>query len=178
MPLLPTTTMTELEAAVPSARRVLFAHYHLGGCNACAYGADETLEELCARNELDLAEVIGKLEQAAATDAALSISPSELSAALAGADPPTLVDIRTREEHEAVKLPGSLFFTQALAEEMRGWDRQRFFVLYDHTGPRALDAAAFQAGHGFARARALSGGIDGWSREVDPTVPRYRLERA
>jgi hypothetical protein len=31
-------------------------------------------------------------------------------------------------------------------------------------------------GHGFQNVRALRGGIDAWSREVDPNVPRYELE--
>jgi len=39
-----------------------------------------------------------------------------------------------------------------------------------------MDAAAFFAGHGFTAIRALRGGVDAWSEEVDPGVPRYELE--
>jgi rhodanese-related sulfurtransferase len=39
-----------------------------------------------------------------------------------------------------------------------------------------MDAAAYFAGHGFTNVRALRGGVDAWSREVDPKVPRYELE--
>jgi rhodanese-related sulfurtransferase len=46
----------------------------------------------------------------------------------------------------------------------------------DHQGLRAMDAAAYFLGHGFAQARALRGGIDAWSQEVDALVPRYHLE--
>jgi hypothetical protein len=43
-------------------------------------------------------------------------------------------------------------------------------------GTRGLDAAAFFAGHGFTDVRALRGGIDAWSLEVDPSLPRYTIE--
>jgi rhodanese-related sulfurtransferase len=49
-------------------------------------------------------------------------------------------------------------------------------VLVDHQGARTLDAAAYFAGHGFANVRGLRGGIDAWSLEVDPSLPRYTIE--
>jgi len=49
-------------------------------------------------------------------------------------------------------------------------------VVYDHTGERVLDAAAYLLGHGFANTRALRGGIDAYSLEVDSSVSRYRVE--
>ena len=39
-----------------------------------------------------------------------------------------------------------------------------------------LDAAAFFQGHGFENVKSLRGGIDAWSVEVDPKLPRYHLE--
>ena len=39
-----------------------------------------------------------------------------------------------------------------------------------------LDTCAWFLGHGMKNTRALRGGIDAWSREVDPSVARYRLE--
>ena len=44
--------------------------------------------------------------------------------------------------------------------------------------PIQLDAAAYFAGHGFANAKFMRGGIDAWSQEVDASVPRYKLENA
>ena len=63
-----------------------------------------------------------------------------------------------------------------MKEIMGNWDRAALTVFVDHKGTRAIDAAAYFAGHGFTQARALRGGIDAWSQEVDPTVPRYDLE--
>ena len=40
---------------------------------------------------------------------------------------------------------------------------------------RSLDAAVYFLGHGFTNVRSMEGGIDAWSREVDASVPRYRM---
>ena len=87
-----------------------------------------------------------------------------------------LLDVRTREEFEAVHIPGSTFFTQELMQELGGWDRETLIVFVDHDGTRSPDAVAYFAGHGLENVRALRGGIDAWSCEVDQTLPRYQLE--
>ena len=57
------------------------------------------------------------------------------------------------------------------------WPREDGLIaLIDHQGARSLDAAAYFAGHGFKNVRALLGGIDAWSQQVDPELPRYTLE--
>src|SRR5205085_10608174 len=87
------------------------------------------------------------------------------------------VDIRTREEHEAAKIEGTVLFSQELMQEMLGrWKREEPLVIVDHQGKKSMDAAAYFAGHGFQNVRALRGGIDAWSQEVDSKVPRYELE--
>lgn len=42
-----------------------------------------------------------------------------------------------------------------------------------HHGVRSLQAVAFLLHHGFERVYNLAGGVDAWSMEVDPAVPRY-----
>jgi rhodanese-related sulfurtransferase len=46
----------------------------------------------------------------------------------------------------------------------------------DHVGDRSLDIAAFFIGHGMKNVLALAGGIDAYAQEVDPSIPRYRIE--
>ena len=46
-------------------------------------------------------------------------------------------------------------------------------VFYCHHGPRSQQAADFFCSHGFRNVYNLDGGIDAWSAEVDPSVPRY-----
>lgn len=169
--------MDALLAAWPGARRALFARYHIGGCSSCGFQPGESLAAVCTRHDVDPAEALAHLREAAAADAALLISPPEAKRLLEGGTPPALIDLRTREEHDAVALPGSLFFTEDLQREaFATWEKDRAIILYDHTGNRSLDMAAWFVGHGLRATRALAGGIDAWSREVDRTVPRYRIE--
>jgi rhodanese-related sulfurtransferase len=125
--------------------------------------------------------MIDHLLESHANDRKLLIAPTELAALLAEAEdeglPLHLVDLRTREEFEAVAIPGARLFSQDLQREaFAAWSKTDPVVLYDHTGTRALDAAAFFAGHGFANVKALDGGIDRFSREADPSLPRYEVE--
>lgn len=174
----PDTRMGELLAAFPGARRALFARYHIGGCQSCAYRDDETLAEVCERNEdLPVDEVIAHIESSHEEDLRVLIDPADLDAWLKSDAPPVLIDLRTREEHEAVAIAGSELFSNELTHEIFGqWPKDRGIVVYDHTGDRCLDAAAYLIGHGYRATRALRGGIDAWSQQIDPSLPRYRVE--
>jgi rhodanese-related sulfurtransferase len=176
--LTPTMTMQELLQILPGAQRALFRLFHIGGCTSCGFRPDETFAEVCARNEgLDPAAAIAQVTEACAEDAKLLIEPSSLATALA-ADPDTrILDIRTREEFDAVHIPQAQHFTQDFLQEiMTAWPKDSLIALVDHQGTRGLDAAAFFSGHAFTNVRALRGGIDAWSLEIDPSVPRYTLE--
>lgn len=176
----PNLTMQELLAQFPGAQRALFRRYHIGGCSSCGFQPDETLAGVCARNgNLDVDEVIEHIIESDAADRAMQIEPAELSARLAGGEEINLLDVRTREEFEAVKLPGAYLFTQEFMQEILAkWSRENLLVIYDHQGARSMDAAAFFQGHGFMKVKSLRGGIDAWSVEVDSSLPRYHLEAA
>jgi rhodanese-related sulfurtransferase len=174
----PDMTMHDLLEAMPGARRALFAKYHIGGCSSCGFSPAETVAEVCLRNEnIDPVEMIAHLEASAEQDALMQISPQELSAMRADGEPLRLIDVRSREEHEAVKLPDSELMTQELLQRLFGeGDKAQRIVVYCHHGTRSLDSAAYLAGHGFTSVKSLAGGIDAWSCEVDQELPRYRLE--
>lgn len=169
--------MQEVLDALPGARRALFSRYHLGGCQSCAFSPAETLAALCDRaGGLDLGEVIAHLLDSHRHDQSMLIEPAELHAALASGRPPRLVDIRTREEHEAVSLPAAELLTQDLQQQLFAGPPDQVIVLHDHQGRHVLDQCAWFHGHGLRATKGLRGGIDAWSREIDPSVPRYRLE--
>ena len=172
------TTMSELQRTLPGARRTLFSHFHIGGCQSCGFEDSETLAEVCARNEeLPVDEVIGQLLASAEHDRAIQIDPLELKAKLESDAPPRLLDIRSREEFEAVRIGESQLLTTELQQEAFGsWGTSTEVVIVDHTGERALDAAAFFVGHGLKETRALAGGIDAYARDADPSLGRYRIE--
>jgi rhodanese-related sulfurtransferase len=170
-------TMRELLEISPGAQRALFRKYHIGGCASCGFRPDETLAQVCARNEnLPVPEVIDYLNASQEEDRRTQITPAELAEALRDGSG-KVVDVRTREEFEAAKIDGSVLLSQELMHEILArWDRAALTVFVDHQGARSMDAAAYFAGHGFTRARALRGGIDAWSQEIDPSIPRYHLE--
>lgn len=169
--------MESIMSRFPGARRALFSRYHLGGCQSCGFSPNETLAELAVRaGDLDPQEMLDHLRESDAHDRALLVSPQKAKAMLKSAQPPRLIDTRTREEHEAVAISGSEFMDQALQQELFAGDPEQAILLYDHTGQHVLDHASWFHGHGLKNTRAIEGGIDAWSREIDPGVKRYRLE--
>jgi rhodanese-related sulfurtransferase len=169
------TAMSAILSALPGARRALFARYHLGGCSSCAFSNDETLRELCLRSELNPDEVLAHLLESHTHDRAMLIEPADAAASRGSW---RWIDVRTREEHEAIHIPGSELLTQELQQQLFAGDPELSILLYDHRGTHVLDQVAWFRGHGLQRTFALRGGIDAWSVEVDPSVRRYRLEIA
>src|SRR6056300_2042496 len=101
----PTSTMQELLESYPWAQRALFRHYHIGGCSSCAFQQDETVEALCQRNEnIDPMELIAKVQESHNEDQKVLITAPDVAETLKSGEPCRLVDIRTSEEWEAVKL--------------------------------------------------------------------------
>jgi len=182
----PDLTMEELLGIFPGGRRTLFQLHHIGGCSSCGFSPAETLRQICTRNGgLDPQVVLGEIKEGHLKDEALLISPIDLHARVS--DPamrPTnesgirLLDIRTREEFEAVSIPGSRLMTQEIMQESMNWPKETEIILVDHTGGRVLDAAAYFAGHGFTRVKGLKGGIDAYSEQADSSLPRYTTEAA
>jgi rhodanese-related sulfurtransferase len=177
MTLSPEITMEELLRSFPGAQRALFRNFHIGGCASCGFQPREKLSDVCARNGVpDPDDVLEKIREAHEHDERVLISPAEASAArrMSGA---RLIDIRTREEFDAVHIDGSELFSQDLVQKiMGGWARDAMLIIVDHNGSRSLDAAAYFSGHGFTNVRALRGGIDAWSLEVDASLKRYAIE--
>jgi rhodanese-related sulfurtransferase len=158
---------------LPGAKRAIFARYHLGGCQSCAFSNEETLADLATRSEVPPQEMLEHLLDSHRHDLEMLMEPTVAKEQLASL---RLIDLRTREEHDAVVIPGSEFFTQDLQQKIFAGDSSARILLYDHTGKNVLDQVAWFRGHGLKQTYGLTGGIDAWSRQVDPTIQRYRLE--
>jgi rhodanese-related sulfurtransferase len=171
------STMREVLAAFPGAQRAMFRRYHIGGCSSCAFQPEETLGAVCERNgNLAVGEVLEHIRSSHEQDAKIFIDPKELAELLERDKTVRLVDVRSREEFEAVHLNGSALLSQTVMKEiMAEGTNTRALVILDHEGKQALDAAAYFMGHGLQNVRCLRGGLDAWSREVDSSVRRYRV---
>jgi len=171
------STMREVVEKYPGAQRALFRRYHIGGCSSCAFQPEETLAQLCQRNgNLDVEEVLARIQTSHEQDEKILLAPTELQQRLREVPSVRLVDVRSREEFEAVHLENSVLLSQPVMREILAeGTNSRPLVLIDHQGKQALDAAAYFLGHGLQNVRCLRGGIDAWAREVDPRMRRYKL---
>jgi len=173
----PHSPMSAVLAAFPGAQRALFRRYHIGGCSSCGFQPTESLAQVCERNGgLDVAEVLAHIHSSHEQDAKVLIEPKELGA-LRQRDPSVrIVDVRSREEFEAVYIAGSVLLSQDVMRQILGdGSNTRPLVIVDHQGKNSLDAAAYFMGHGLQNVRCLRGGIDAWAQEVEPTMRRYKV---
>jgi rhodanese-related sulfurtransferase len=173
----PNSTMREVLEVYPGAQRALFRRYHIGGCSSCAFQPDETLEQVCHRNgDLPVEEVLAHIQSSHEQDARILVDPRELAEWRKQDASIRLIDVRSREEFEAVHLEGSLLLSQPVMREILAeGTNSRPLVIIDHQGKQALDAAAYFMGHGLQNVRCLRGGLDAWAQEVDPKMRRYRV---
>jgi adenylyltransferase/sulfurtransferase len=102
------------------------------------------------------------------------IQPRSLAAHLAAGLTPTLLDVREPYEWAIARLPDArLVPLDALPDAVHTLDPSAELIVYCHHGMRSAAAVAWLRSQGFRRARNLTGGIDRWSREVDPSTRRY-----
>ena len=167
--------MDDLLARLPGARRALFSAFHIGGCQSCAYRDEDTLATVCTSHEIKVEDAIETLLESHRHDLQMLLEPAEVKKRLEDGDL-LLVDTRTREEHEAVAIAGSQLMTQEYQQSLFGTPPHQTIILYDHSGRDVLDHCAWFRGHGLKNTFVLAGGIDAWSRDIDPSLSRYRLE--
>ncbi len=87
-----------------------------------------------------------------------------------------LIDVRDPAEYAVCRLPGAqLISLQVLPAEapVKLLDKEAEILLYCHHGMRSLRATEYLRALGYRNARSIAGGIDKWSTEIDPTIPRY-----
>jgi sulfur-carrier protein adenylyltransferase/sulfurtransferase len=102
------------------------------------------------------------------------ITPAALAERLARGDAPTMLDVREPYEWGIARLPEArLVPLDTLPEVMHSLDSDQELIVYCHHGMRSAAAVAWLREQGFEKARNLTGGIDRWSREVDPSTRRY-----
>ncbi len=84
-----------------------------------------------------------------------------------------LLDVRTPEERAIAAIPGAALLNESEAARIESLPRDTMLVLHCHHGGRSQQAAEQFVALGFSQVWNVVGGIDAWSQEVDPDVPRY-----
>ena len=99
--------------------------------------------------------------------------PKQVKARLDAGEKFLFVDVRTPEEYAQARIQGARLLDDALRAELERADRDTPIVFHCHHGGRSQRAAEHFLALGFRHVANLAGGIDAWSQEVDPSVPRY-----
>src|ERR1700688_692266 len=88
---------------------------------------------------------------------------------------PLLLDVREPWEYQTASLPNSLLMPmgEVASRAHSELDPDAPIVVMCHHGARSLNVALWLRDQGFTHAQSLSGGIDAWSRSIDPEIPRY-----
>ena len=102
-----------------------------------------------------------------------SMSVRDLTAAIDAIDTIELLDVRTPEERAIAAIPGAVLLNEEEAARIESLPRDTKLVLHCHHGGRAQQAAEQFISLGFSQVFNVTGGIDAWSQEIDPDVPRY-----
>jgi rhodanese-related sulfurtransferase len=103
------------------------------------------------------------------------LSPAEVVRRLrAGPDGSLLLDVREPFERDLARIDPSVHIPmQEVPARLAEIPRDLPVIVYCHTGTRSAMVAGFLEREGYRHVANLNGGIDAWSREVDPAVPRY-----
>jgi monothiol glutaredoxin len=100
------------------------------------------------------------------------LRPAALKRMLDAGETFKLIDVRTETESSIARIEGGKLL-EDVEQELESLDRDTPLVFYCHSGVRSANAAERYLREGFTRVFNLEGGIDAWSREIDPSVPRY-----
>ena len=82
-------------------------------------------------------------------------------------------DVRTPDEHATARIPGARLVDAQVAAEIEELPKDALLVFHCHHGGRSQQAAEHFRSLGYRNVHNVVGGIDAWSRLIDPSVPRY-----
>jgi rhodanese-related sulfurtransferase len=104
----------------------------------------------------------------------LEITPAEVKQRLDQGETLLLIDVREPWEFNICNIAGAKLIPMGtVPANLQALDTDDDIVIYCHRGMRSLDVAVWLREQGVKRAKSLAGGIERWSLEIDPNVPRY-----
>ena len=98
---------------------------------------------------------------------------AELKQLMDSDTPFELFDVRAPEERALAHIERARLLDEAATAHLESLDRSTMLVFHCHHGGRSQAAAQHFADLGFTSVWNVTGGIDAWSLEIDPSVPRY-----
>jgi len=104
----------------------------------------------------------------------LEITPRQVKDRLERGEKLLLIDVREPHEHALCRIDGAVLIPMgAIPANLQKLDTDEDVICFCHHGMRSLDVANWLRQQGVTSAKSMAGGIDRWSTEIDPQVPRY-----
>jgi len=104
----------------------------------------------------------------------LEITPREVKERVDRGEKLLLVDVREPHEHALCRIEGAVLIPMgSIPANLQKLDVDEDVICFCHHGMRSLDVANWLRSRGVNGAKSMKGGIDRWSTEIDPSVPRY-----
>lgn len=105
----------------------------------------------------------------------LEINVSQLQDELLSPQAALLLDVREKWEYDLAHIEGFTLIpmNEIPARAHQELDEEQRILVLCHHGARSLSVAAWLRQQGFEKAQSVAGGIDAWSRTIDPAIPRY-----
>ena len=84
------------------------------------------------------------------------------------------LDVREKSELTICKINHSIHFPLSLiSENFNLLPKNIPIIVYCHHGIRSMKAVNFLLKNGFDKVFNLDGGINAWSIQIDPSIPKY-----
>ena len=107
--------------------------------------------------------------------APFEITPDEVKRRLDGGEAIRMIDVREPAEFAISKIEGGkLIPMRSIPQYLQELDDEGgLLVIFCHHGVRSLSVVDWLRRQGVENCQSMAGGIDRWSTEIDPSVPRY-----
>jgi rhodanese-related sulfurtransferase len=107
----------------------------------------------------------------------MEVTPADVKRRIDAGERLFLIDVREPKEHSIASLPGAelipLNTIPAALQQLENKANEGALIVFCHHGVRSANVVNYLRGQGIEACQSMSGGIERWSLEIDPSVPRY-----
>jgi rhodanese-related sulfurtransferase len=107
----------------------------------------------------------------------LETTPQDIQRRIAAGEKLLLVDVREPAEFQVARIPGAELIPMrtvpAQLQRLEAAADDSTVIVYCHHGVRSLNVVNWLREQGVSGCQSMAGGIDRWSLQIDPSVPRY-----
>jgi rhodanese-related sulfurtransferase len=111
------------------------------------------------------------------TSLPIETTPQDIQRRLAAGEKLLLIDVREPAEFQAARIPGAELIPMrtvpAQLQRLEAASDEATLIVYCHHGVRSLNVVNWLREQGLSGCQSMAGGIDRWSLQIDPAVPRY-----